>query len=226
TENNHLCSYGFAKYKPSKETSQTIRWKYFFHADEKSRIFMAGDIMFISGKYIVENSEQSNRKPKETEGIIHFGMECTEYNSVTRPLGPNIKIGGTYLISGFFKFSQSGKLMIEATEIEYLKITQLNYNIPESSSSSVSNTRSIIDIIADDIDSITTEIPPKHAEFTTFSVKHNTTSIDTNTEINLHYGSNQNYADLDAQIEEKEKHNINENIADNIKIKVFKMWMK
>ncbi|CAG8535016.1 12008_t:CDS:2, partial [Racocetra persica] len=32
--------------------------KYFFHADEKPCIFIAGDIIFISEKYIVENFEQ------------------------------------------------------------------------------------------------------------------------------------------------------------------------
>ncbi|CAG8836157.1 12375_t:CDS:1, partial [Racocetra persica] len=227
--------------------------KYFFHTDEKPCIFIAGDIIFISEKYIVENFEQCvavryastpdsgnsthefdislyaphcmlfiivNCKPKE---IIHFGVECTKYNAVTSTrnvnmqiivfyplnsvrfqkylglLGSNIKVGSSYFISGLFKFSQFRKMMIKATDIEYSKILHLNYNISESSLSSVSNTQSIIDIIADDIESITTETLLKHPEFatsSTSSVKHNTTITN----------ADQNYIDLDIQSKEKEKH--------------------
>ncbi|CAG8798713.1 11094_t:CDS:1, partial [Gigaspora margarita] len=51
-------------------------------------------------------------------------------------------------------FSDSGKIMIEASDIDYLKTPLLTFNAPEISSSSLSNTRLIFDIIADDIDSI------------------------------------------------------------------------
>ncbi|CAG8497201.1 11896_t:CDS:2, partial [Racocetra fulgida] len=58
-------------------------------------------------------------------------------------LGANIKSGNKYIISGFVKFSDSGK-MIEATDIDYFLLTK-------------SNTRSIIDVIADDIESQSTK---------------------------------------------------------------------
>ncbi|CAG8721722.1 10584_t:CDS:1, partial [Racocetra fulgida] len=101
-------------------------------------------------------------------------MECFEYNAITStsnvkmkmtvlypfhsirfqkylgPSGSNIKLDNAYLISGFVKFSASGKLMIEATEIEYLK-TNVNSNMFESSSSI--STQSIVNIIADNIES-------------------------------------------------------------------------
>ncbi|CAG8803636.1 13836_t:CDS:1 [Cetraspora pellucida] len=56
--NSRSCSYSYMKFKPSKETSQMIKWKYFYSADEQPQMFIAGNIVFISGKYIVEKSEQ------------------------------------------------------------------------------------------------------------------------------------------------------------------------
>ncbi|CAG8458730.1 661_t:CDS:2 [Scutellospora calospora] len=70
-------------------------------------------------------------------------------------LGSNIKVENTYLISGFFKFSNSDKMIIEATDIDYSRPLPLNFNISKNFSNTLSNTRLIIDIIADDIDSIT-----------------------------------------------------------------------
>ncbi|RIB15244.1 hypothetical protein C2G38_2192868 [Gigaspora rosea] len=55
-KNNRLCLQGLAKYKITKELSQTIKFKY-FSTDQPPQIFANGDIIFISGKYIVENSE-------------------------------------------------------------------------------------------------------------------------------------------------------------------------
>ncbi|CAG8780720.1 18001_t:CDS:1, partial [Dentiscutata erythropus] len=66
------------------------------------------------------------------------------------PLGSYIKLDNTYLISRLVKFSKSGKIMVKATDIEHLKIS--NYIIFESSTSIPSSTRLIIDIIADDIE--------------------------------------------------------------------------
>ncbi|CAG8507547.1 36520_t:CDS:2 [Racocetra persica] len=77
--------------------------------------------------------------PKQLQEFIHFGIECTKYNSVT----------------GLFKFSTSGKMMVEATNIDYLRTSNVTHNTYENFSSNFS-TQSIIDIIADDIESITT----------------------------------------------------------------------
>ncbi|CAG8583120.1 17946_t:CDS:2 [Cetraspora pellucida] len=148
-----------------------------------SQLFAPGNLIFISEKFIIENSEQCmsiayatnisnensnyefeftsipiciphcmfyilvNCTPKQTEGFIHFGS--------------NIKVGNTYLVSGLFKFSNSGKMMIEATDIDYSKSFFLNSNISRISSSMSSNSRSIIDIIADDIDCLTDQSSKK-----------------------------------------------------------------
>ncbi|CAG8773016.1 30773_t:CDS:2, partial [Racocetra persica] len=56
-KNGSLCSHGFAKYKLSNESSQMIKFKYFFPANQSPQIFANGDLVFISGKYVVENSE-------------------------------------------------------------------------------------------------------------------------------------------------------------------------
>ncbi|CAG8841408.1 15107_t:CDS:1, partial [Racocetra persica] len=83
------------------------------------------------------------RTPQKVNDFIYFGMECLEYNAITSisnikmkitvlypfhsirfqkylgPSGSNIKLDNVYLISGFIKFSTSGNLMIEATDIDY-----------------------------------------------------------------------------------------------------------
>ncbi|CAG8841770.1 32783_t:CDS:1, partial [Racocetra persica] len=102
--------------------------------------------------------------------------ECVEYNSVTGSFnikmemiilyasqsvkfkhlgesGLNIKVGNIYLISEFVKFSDSGKIMIEATDIDYQKSSIYNSNVIEIPSDKPKS-RSIIDIIADDIESV------------------------------------------------------------------------
>ncbi|CAG8661929.1 17088_t:CDS:2, partial [Cetraspora pellucida] len=169
----------------------TIRWKYFIPTDPPAQQIMFSDIIFISGKYIIENTEECvtvayasivntenaehefnsynvpvcdphvmfyvgvNRKPKETEDFIHFGI-----------VGANIKVGNKYTISGHVKFSDLGKMMIEATDIDYVKGSEFNYNTSENSSSIKSNVRSIINVIADDVES--TSLPIKKSKFSVF----------------------------------------------------------
>ncbi|CAG8772942.1 14941_t:CDS:2, partial [Dentiscutata erythropus] len=161
--------------------------KYFFSINEPPQVITTGNIVFFSGKYVIENSDQCltvgyasistsvTRVSKKVESFIHFGVECLEYNLVTNtanikmqvtvlyhsqskrfekylgPFGSYIKLDNTYLISGLIKFSKSGKIIVEATEIDHL--TTLNNTMLESSSSTLSGTRLIINIIADDIES-------------------------------------------------------------------------
>ncbi|CAG8628581.1 6205_t:CDS:1, partial [Racocetra persica] len=131
-----------------------------------------------------------NRKPKETKDYVHFSTECAEYNSVTgssnirmemtilylsqsiwvkylEVVGANIKVRTKYIISGNVKFSDSGKMMVEATNIDYVKGLEFNYNTSENLSSSKTNTRSIINFIADDVDSTSPQI--KKPKFSAFS---------------------------------------------------------
>ncbi|CAG8845556.1 28974_t:CDS:2, partial [Gigaspora margarita] len=115
--------------------------------------------------------------PKRTEEFIYFGAECTQYNSITGSsnikmdmtilypaqsikfkhlgsLGCNVRVTNTYHVSGLFRFSDSGKIIIEASDIDYLKTPLLTFNAPEISFFSSSNTCSIFDIITDNINSI------------------------------------------------------------------------
>ncbi|CAG8805756.1 2406_t:CDS:1, partial [Racocetra persica] len=277
-KNSRSCSYGYAKYKISDETSQTIRWKYFFPTSEQPQLFASGDLVFISGKYVAENSEQCitityasiidnknpnrefdmrdvpiciphcmfsvivNRNPKDVEEFIHFGVESTEYNAVTGtsnvkmqmtvlyssqssrfknylgPSGSNIKLGNTYFVSGLIKFSTTGKMVIEATDIDYFKTLTLNYNASESSSSTIPRSRSIIDIVTDDIESITIQTPLNHIKSMASSVKSDNINaskssetfssiIDANVEINSSRRRKKLpqpvYLDSDAQDEER-----------------------
>ncbi|CAG8823106.1 11893_t:CDS:1 [Gigaspora margarita] len=231
------CSFGLAKYKLTKELSQTIKFKYFFPTDQPPLMFASGDIVFISGKFIVENLEPCftiaystivnsdnpnrefntsdvpismphclysvmvNHEPKKVANFIHFGVETVEYNSVTGKsdvkidmtiiypfesprfkylgeLGSNIKLRSSYFVSGLFKFSKSGKIMIEATDIDYLKTSTISISGTEISRTT--NTPSIIDIIDDDIDSVSTQQPQRQHELFEISANatDNSTGID------------------------------------------------
>ncbi|RIB11987.1 hypothetical protein C2G38_2102189 [Gigaspora rosea] len=219
-KNNRSCSTGVAKYKIAEGLTQSIKFKYFFPTDYPSQTFATGDIVFISGKYIVENSEPCftvayssivnsgnpnrefdtsdvpitiphcmyfvtvNRAPKNVGELIHFGVETVQYNSVTSNsevkmditviyphqsvrfkylghLGSNIKLRSNYFVSGLLRFSKSGKIMIEATDIDYLKTSTIGISASERSYSTTADAPSIIDIIDDDIDSTATQNQPK-----------------------------------------------------------------
>ncbi|CAG8802612.1 8902_t:CDS:1, partial [Gigaspora margarita] len=87
-------------------------------------------------------SANVNHISKKTKEVIHFEVECTENNAITGSsnikmemivlyasqfvrfkylglLGINIKIANNYLISEFIKFSNSVKILIKATDIDY-----------------------------------------------------------------------------------------------------------
>ncbi|CAG8768672.1 7894_t:CDS:2 [Gigaspora margarita] len=203
-KNNHLFSYGLAKYKISKEITQTIRWKYFFPTNEQPQFFTPGDLVFILGKYMIENLEQCitisyasivnndspncefdvsnipvcmisvivNRKLKEVKNYVHFRVESVEYNSVTSL--SDVKMQMTVLYSSQatrFQKYLGIQARVLTTDINYLRTSTLNYNTFENSSLINSKSRSIIDIIANDIESVSAQIPLKHAESSAYSDK-------------------------------------------------------
>ncbi|CAG8467699.1 10788_t:CDS:10, partial [Scutellospora calospora] len=86
------------------------------------------------------------RQLKNVGDFIHFGAETIQYNSVTG--NSDIKIDMT-----------SEKMIIEATDIDYLRTSSINIGESESSHSTISDTLLIIDIIDDDIDSTITKAP-------------------------------------------------------------------
>ncbi|CAG8512774.1 26964_t:CDS:2 [Gigaspora margarita] len=218
------CIYVRVKIKLERCSKIIRKVEIFLPTNEQPQLFRPRDLVFISGKYVIEKLEQcitvsyasvvnnenpnrefdisdvpeciphcmisvtANCKPKEVEDYIYFGVESVEYNSVTSSSavrmqmtvlyssqnirfqkylgtsGSNIKLGNTYFVSGFFKFSKSDQIIIEATDIDYLRTSALNYNIFKNSSLVDSKHRSIIDIIADDIKSIFAQTPLKRAE--------------------------------------------------------------
>ncbi|CAG8567620.1 32753_t:CDS:2 [Gigaspora margarita] len=136
-----------------------------------------------------------NRKPKELREFIHFSIEHTEYYSITSNsgvnmqitvlyhagslrfqnylghLGSNIKLDSMYLVSGLFKISTSGKMMIEAADINYMKTIAVIYNAHENYSSTIPGAQSIIDIITNNIESKPTQVL-KVVDSTILSINH------------------------------------------------------
>ncbi|CAG8777129.1 14572_t:CDS:1, partial [Racocetra fulgida] len=82
---------------------------------------------------------------------IHFGVETKEYNSCTgnrdiympitvfypiqhtrfNHLRANLKIGKPLMISGFLHIIKSTTIMVEATDIDYLR-QEINYNVTKN----------------------------------------------------------------------------------------------
>ncbi|CAG8642032.1 14881_t:CDS:2, partial [Dentiscutata erythropus] len=129
----------------------------FFSPNESLQLFNFGDIVFISGKYVVENHEEcvtvtyaniiDIRKPEREFDMTSVSSMRFKHLDL---LGINIKVTNNYLISGFIKFSDSSKMLIEATDIDYSKSSIYNLTVPEISFDKIQKTYSIIDIIADD----------------------------------------------------------------------------
>ncbi|CAG8509299.1 4049_t:CDS:2, partial [Dentiscutata heterogama] len=178
---------GLAKYKHTKELTQTIKFKYFFPINQLLQTFANKDLVFISDKFIVENSEPcftiayssivDNENPNcefDLSNVpITIPYKTIQYNSVTG--NSDIKMNMTIIYSlnsSRFKYldhlhSNSGKMMIEATNIDYLKTSSINISRSESSRSTISDALLIIDIIDDDIDSTITKAPQDHKEYYT-----------------------------------------------------------
>ncbi|CAG8539290.1 29380_t:CDS:2, partial [Racocetra persica] len=246
------------KYKVSKEITYTLKFKYFFTTNQPAQTFSNGDLVFISGKYIIENSEPCftiayssivdnkninreldmsnvpitiphsmyfvtvNREPKNVENFIHFGVDTVQYNSVTSTpnvkmdmtiiypldlprfkylsyLGSNIKLLSNYFVLGLFKFSKSSKIMIEATDIDYLRTSTINIGASENSYSNVADTPSIIDIIDDDIDSTITKMPKN--QYGSNKRSANSTNADVEAEKAIDLSCNEDLQDVEEQEE-------------------------
>ncbi|CAG8713020.1 10765_t:CDS:2, partial [Gigaspora margarita] len=152
------------------------------------QLFTSGDLVFISGKYVIENLEQcitisytsiiNNKNPNQSveynsitgssdvkmQITVLYSSQATRFQKYLGTSGSNIKLENMYFASGLFKFSKSGQIIIKATDIDYLKTLTLNYNTFKNSSLINSRNRSIINIIADDIKSVSAQIPLKHAD--------------------------------------------------------------
>ncbi|CAG8698912.1 4232_t:CDS:2, partial [Racocetra fulgida] len=89
-------------------------------------------------------------------------------------------------------------MMLEATDIDYIKVSDINYIKSEITSSSTSNTWSIIDIIAEDIEPINSS---NKQDFNTTPESSNTLTDNIDDDMILQV----DHIDLDEQAEESEK---------------------
>ncbi|CAG8793437.1 23898_t:CDS:2, partial [Racocetra persica] len=160
-KNSPLCMQSLAKYKISKELSQTIKFKYFFTTNQSSHIFKNSDLVFISGKYVVENSEPcfiiayssivDNKNPNrefDMTAISVYIPHCI-YSVVINREPKEVK--------EFIHFGAETVEYNSVTDIDYLKTLAINIITSKSSSLTKANTPSIIDLIDDDIDSTVTQ---------------------------------------------------------------------
>lgn len=121
---------------------------------------------------------QVTRDPKELGDSTYFDATSCQYNSITssknvhmklRVFYPtnsprftylrannSIKITRSFIVSGFIRRVTSDFTIIEVTDIDFISTNVASLqNVQESTSSSASNNRSVIDLIADDVDSTT-----------------------------------------------------------------------
>ncbi|CAG8822965.1 36201_t:CDS:2, partial [Gigaspora margarita] len=183
-----------------------------------------------------------NCSPKKTEEFIHFGVESSEYNAITGSsnikiemivlyasqsvrfkhqglLRINIKTANNYLILGFIKFSDFGKILIEVTDIDYQKSSIYTPTVSEISPDKSQKTRSIINIIADNIESGSTQMTNCQFSsktafiFTKFDTKINPApeqKNDSNLEAENDNEEQQNDSNLEAENNNEEQLNDNE----------------
>ncbi|CAG8801969.1 26476_t:CDS:1, partial [Gigaspora margarita] len=177
-------------------------------------------------------SANVNHSPKKTKEFIHFRVKSSEYNAVTGSsnikmemivlyasqsvrfkylglLGINIKTANNFLISGFIKFSDSGKILIEVTDIDYQKSSIYTPATSEISPDKSQKTRSIIDIIADDIESSSTQT-------TNCQFSSKTTFIFTKSDAKINLAPEQkNDSNLEAENDNEEQQNDSNLEAEN-----------
>jgi len=139
---------------------------------------------------------QVTRDPKELEGSTYFDATNSQYNSVTNSknvlmklrvfyptnaprfsfLRPNsIKTNKTYIVSGFIRRVTTDFTIIELTDIDFIStnVSSVQY-VQESTSSNTSNNRSFIDLIAEDVDSTTSQQSKRTRIITSRSSKQST----------------------------------------------------
>ncbi|CAG8471844.1 5492_t:CDS:2, partial [Racocetra fulgida] len=78
-------------------------------------------------------------------------------------LNDYIKIGQSFVVAGFIKF-ESNVITLEATDIDYLTLFDTNYNISVNPSSTTSNSKLDISIIANKFKSANSSIPLKKCQ--------------------------------------------------------------
>ncbi|CAG8602726.1 2592_t:CDS:2 [Cetraspora pellucida] len=183
---NHLCSYGLANYKLSKDLFQSIKFKYFFPTDQPITTFESGDIVFISGKYIIENTEPyftiaystviNDAKPDHVSEITNLPI-CIPYyiysvtiNHEPKKVNEFIHFGAEAIEYNSVTTKPDIKMDIiivyplQSPKFKYLgplgSNLKLRANYFVSGSSLVTpHAPSIIDLIDDDLNSANSQVP-------------------------------------------------------------------
>ncbi|CAG8519118.1 6800_t:CDS:2 [Gigaspora margarita] len=218
-KNSHLCSNGLAKYKLTKELSQIVKFKYFFSTDQPFQTFANSDIVFISGKYIVENMEPCFTITYSS--IIDSGNPNCEFDMSNIPI----------TISHYMYFVTVNCDPKRVKEFVHFGIEMIEYNSVTSKSNALilkydppilyldilnfqslfilnnANATSIIDIIDDDIDSTATKLIKK--DFGLFKTL--AKAVNTDVEIGPSHDKNKSHTAVKSNDESNEKQTDNEN---------------
>ncbi|CAG8661588.1 15438_t:CDS:2, partial [Gigaspora margarita] len=214
--NNQSCLYDQAKYNLTKKILQVIKWKYFFSPNEQPKIFTGSNLVFISGKFVIENLEQCvtvmyasiiDNNPGHKFDTINI-PPCIPYCMFSMVVNRKPK---------------------ELREFIYFGIKCTEYNSVTSNSGNYSSTtpsaQSIIDIIADDIESKPNQVL-KVVDPMIPSVNYNAAAtsgssenlINPDMQIDSSCKRNQkqssNYVNLDAQNEEEKQSDYDDNEKD------------
>ncbi|RIB06907.1 hypothetical protein C2G38_2115022, partial [Gigaspora rosea] len=142
-------------------------------AGDPEQVFEANEIPLSTPHCMIPI--QVIRDPKELGDSTYFDAMCCQYNSITssknvhmklRLFYPtnsprftylrannSIKMTRSFIVSGFIRRVTSEFTIIEVTDVDFMPTNVGSVqNTQESSSSSSSNNRSVIDLIADDVD--------------------------------------------------------------------------
>ncbi|CAG8648492.1 17491_t:CDS:2 [Racocetra fulgida] len=124
--------------------------------------------------------------------IVSYPAQATRFNH----LHDRIKIGRSFVVSGFIKFEKPDIVALEATDIDYLSSFDFNYNTAlETSPSTVSKSRSVINSIADEFRS-TSQTPNKPPVSTLSTTPQKLDSFDVNAGITSNKKGKKKLSDL------------------------------
>ncbi|CAG8777801.1 17992_t:CDS:2 [Gigaspora margarita] len=128
--------------------------------NKQPQLFIPSDLVFFSEKYVIENLEQcitiayatitNNKNPNYEFDVsdipvyvlyciisvivnLLYSSQATRFQKYLGTSGSNIKLGNGYFVLRLFEFSKSGQIIIEATDIDYLRTSTLNHNTFENS---------------------------------------------------------------------------------------------
>ncbi|CAG8841672.1 5060_t:CDS:2, partial [Racocetra persica] len=141
-DNFNSLTQGFAKYQMVENDFKIIRWKYFYPFNQPYAEFSVGDVVMFTGKFIVENLEQhigvsnacviaSNDPDHEFQAeeiplsvphtmfLVLVTREPKERGESTY-FDAGIKIGKTFIVSGFIRRVTSDFTIVELTDLDFM----------------------------------------------------------------------------------------------------------